>query len=164
MSNGAVARKEVETTGNAKRVEKREGCVTVSFQRGETVTTNEYDEVAVYTGKKKSQLSKHSRHRVSCVVVSRLTNLLPCPGLRPLQNSFLTNIDSFDIQISLIEHPCRPTFVSTVSLLVDRRTCLRFRDYIRLPTSSNQCSIDLSMFDLARRISRDSPGQCAKHF
>lgn len=81
VSNGAVARKEVETTGNAKRVEKREGCVTVSFQRGETVTTNEYDEVAVYTGKKKSQLSKHSRHRASCVVVSRLTNLLVRPSL-----------------------------------------------------------------------------------
>ena len=58
-----LSRKEVETTGNAKRVEKREGCVTIARGGGGGYTTSVHGEVVYATGKK-SQLSKHRRRTV----------------------------------------------------------------------------------------------------
>lgn len=63
-SNRVVRRKEVETTGNAKRVERREGCVTVSHREGKRLRQVNTTMLLFIPAGKKLELSKHSRYFV----------------------------------------------------------------------------------------------------
>lgn len=111
---------------------------------------------------RKNHNFRNIRDTVSRASWCRVRRISLCAPVTTGSNSFSTNIDdSFHIQKSLIEHPCRPTFVvSTVSLLVHPIHSSISRLYTvtdvfetrSMPIYRNQCPIDLSMCDLAWRI------------